>query len=214
MRLKKFFGGWVRKLLGLYGILNLFCHRECFELFNEACTKALQCGAELCIDESLQASRGQGFSFKQYMPLKPAKYGLLYRYSESVFPDEHWLCPSSCESVSVYFLYFLYIFIYSMVHHSVNGWSQRVVRSMKRLLSFELKRYLEKKWVNFQAFYICPNFVYRVLSDALRAYTYVSFIYAGKPSEEPYKHYIQGNTYFVIVLLFLMFCCETFSAKM
>jgi hypothetical protein len=64
---------------GMYTTNNSLLLRACFELFNVACMKALQCGAELCIDETLFSSRGQGFSFKQYMPLKPAKYGLLYR---------------------------------------------------------------------------------------------------------------------------------------
>jgi hypothetical protein len=53
--------------------------REIFELFNEACTEALQCGDQLCVDESLYRNFGRGFSFKQYMKAKPAKYGLLYR---------------------------------------------------------------------------------------------------------------------------------------
>jgi hypothetical protein len=33
----------------------------------QACTEALQCGPELCFDETLYANRGRGFSFKQYM---------------------------------------------------------------------------------------------------------------------------------------------------
>lgn len=53
--------------------------REVFNLFNEACTKHLQCGDELCFDETLYPNRGRGFSFKQYMPAKPSKYGFLYK---------------------------------------------------------------------------------------------------------------------------------------
>ncbi len=58
----------------------LFCtFRRVFELFNNACSRALQCGAEICIDETLYANRGRGFSFKQYLPLKPSKYGFLFK---------------------------------------------------------------------------------------------------------------------------------------
>jgi hypothetical protein len=53
--------------------------REVFNIFNEACTEHLQCGGELCFDETLYPNRGRGFSFKQYMPAKPAKYGFLYK---------------------------------------------------------------------------------------------------------------------------------------
>jgi hypothetical protein len=53
--------------------------REVFELFNEACSAALQVGEELCFDETLYPNRGKGFSFQQYMKAKPAKYGFLYR---------------------------------------------------------------------------------------------------------------------------------------
>lgn len=53
--------------------------REIFELFNAACTKALQCGPELAFDETLYANFGRGFGFKQYMKAKPSKYGMLYR---------------------------------------------------------------------------------------------------------------------------------------
>jgi hypothetical protein len=45
----------------------------------QACTEALQCGPELCFDETLYANRGRGFSFKQYMKAKPSKYGFLYK---------------------------------------------------------------------------------------------------------------------------------------
>jgi hypothetical protein len=58
----------------------LFCtFRRVFELFNNACSHALQCGAEICIDETLYANRGLGFSFKQYLPLKPSKYEFLFK---------------------------------------------------------------------------------------------------------------------------------------
>jgi hypothetical protein len=53
--------------------------REIFEMFNEACTDALQVGPEMCFDETMYANRGRGFSFKQYMKAKPAKYGFVYR---------------------------------------------------------------------------------------------------------------------------------------
>jgi hypothetical protein len=53
--------------------------RELFEMFNEACTNALQVGPEMSFDETMYANRGRGFSFKQYMKAKPAKYGFLYR---------------------------------------------------------------------------------------------------------------------------------------
>jgi hypothetical protein len=53
--------------------------REVFELFNEACTEALQCSDQLCCDEDLYRNFGRGFGFKQYNKSKPAKYGILYR---------------------------------------------------------------------------------------------------------------------------------------
>jgi hypothetical protein len=31
--------------------------REVFELFNDACSRALQCGPEICIDETLYKNR-------------------------------------------------------------------------------------------------------------------------------------------------------------
>jgi len=34
---------------------------------------------EICIDETLYANRGRGFSFKQFLPLKPSKYGFLFK---------------------------------------------------------------------------------------------------------------------------------------
>jgi len=61
--------------------------RDVFEKFNEACSKALQCGEQLCIDETLYANRGRGFQFKQFNPSKPAKYGFLYKsLNDSVHP--------------------------------------------------------------------------------------------------------------------------------
>lgn len=62
-----------------YLLTNCFLFREDFELFNDACSRALQCGGELCFDESLYANRGRNFSFKQYLPQKPARYGFLFR---------------------------------------------------------------------------------------------------------------------------------------
>jgi hypothetical protein len=58
---------------------NLLYFRQVFDYFNDACSRALQCGPELCIDETLYANRGRGFSFKQFNPLKPSKYGFLYK---------------------------------------------------------------------------------------------------------------------------------------
>jgi len=55
--------------------------REVFELFNDAIARPLQCGLELVVDESLISCRGR-FPFKQYMPLKPGKYGFLYKVSK------------------------------------------------------------------------------------------------------------------------------------
>ncbi len=34
---------------------------------------------------------------------------------------------------------------------------------------------------------------FRLLNDAIRAYTYRSDIYAGKPAEEPTEYYVKGN---------------------
>jgi hypothetical protein len=58
---------------------KFFPAREIFEEFNEACTEALQCGDQLCVDEDLYRNFGRGFDFKQYNPSKPSKYGFLYR---------------------------------------------------------------------------------------------------------------------------------------
>jgi hypothetical protein len=93
--------------------------REVFSLFNEACTAHLQCGPELCFDETLYPNRGRGFSFKQYMPAKPSKYG----------------------------------------------------------------------------------FLYKSLNDSIRAYTYRSHIYAGKPSKDPTEDYVKGVEETVMELL-------------
>jgi hypothetical protein len=35
--------------------------------------------------------------------------------------------------------------------------------------------------------------IFRSLNDAVRAYTYRSDIYAGKPAEEPTEYYVKGN---------------------
>jgi hypothetical protein len=57
-----------------------FCAaREVFELFNDACTAALQCGESICVDEGLYPTRGRGFAGRQYLKDKPHKYGMLYR---------------------------------------------------------------------------------------------------------------------------------------
>ena len=53
--------------------------RTVFELFKDACSRALQCGGELCFDETLYANRGRNFSFKQYLPQKPSRYGFLFK---------------------------------------------------------------------------------------------------------------------------------------
>ena len=58
---------------------TLFIFREVFELFNEACSAALQCGPELAVDETLYANRGRGLAFKQFLPQKPRKYGFLFK---------------------------------------------------------------------------------------------------------------------------------------
>ncbi len=38
--------------------------REILTLFNKACAKNMQCGANLTVDETLYPNRGRGFSFK------------------------------------------------------------------------------------------------------------------------------------------------------
>jgi hypothetical protein len=38
--------------------------RKILTLFNQACGKAMQCGANLTVDENLYPNRGRGFSFK------------------------------------------------------------------------------------------------------------------------------------------------------
>jgi len=62
----------------------LFCDvyllfRKVFELFNDNCSRALQCGPEICVDETLYANRGRGFDFRQFLPLKPSRYGFLFK---------------------------------------------------------------------------------------------------------------------------------------
>ena len=49
-------------------------------MFNAAIALPLQCGLEVVIDETLYSCRGR-FQFKQYLPLKPGKYGFLYKAS-------------------------------------------------------------------------------------------------------------------------------------
>jgi hypothetical protein len=57
-----------------------FCAaRVVLELFNDACTAALQCGESICVDECLYPTRGRGFAGRQYLKDKPRKYGMLYR---------------------------------------------------------------------------------------------------------------------------------------
>jgi hypothetical protein len=89
--------------------------REVFELFNDGCARALQCGPEICVDETLYANRGRGFSFRIFLPLKPSRYG----------------------------------------------------------------------------------FLFKSLGDSVHAYIYRTHIYAGRPTENPTEHYIQG----IMVLL-------------
>ncbi len=38
--------------------------REILNLFNQACARAMQCGANLTVDEILYPNRGRGFTFK------------------------------------------------------------------------------------------------------------------------------------------------------
>ena len=58
---------------------HILIFREVFELFNDACSRALQCGPDMAVDETLYAYRGRGLAFKQYLPQKPAKYGFLFK---------------------------------------------------------------------------------------------------------------------------------------
>ncbi|XP_043475651.1 piggyBac transposable element-derived protein 4-like [Leptopilina heterotoma] len=49
--------------------------REIFDMFNDKCKECYTPGQYLTIDEMLESFRGR-CSFRQYMPKKPAKYGL------------------------------------------------------------------------------------------------------------------------------------------
>lgn len=49
--------------------------RSIFEQFNDNLLKAYICGSSVCVDERLEAFDGR-CGFKQYMPKKPATYGL------------------------------------------------------------------------------------------------------------------------------------------
>lgn len=48
-----------------------------FDIFRNNCMNGLVLGAHMCIDEQLYSYRGR-CSFKQYIPSKPAKYGIKY----------------------------------------------------------------------------------------------------------------------------------------
>ena len=56
--------------------------RKVFELFNESCGRALIPDDLLSIDETLYPMRNR-VSFKQFNPNKPAKYGLLFKSTNS-----------------------------------------------------------------------------------------------------------------------------------
>lgn len=49
--------------------------RTVFEIFVSSCKMAYSISEYTCIDEKLQAFRGK-CSFRQYIPSKPAKYGM------------------------------------------------------------------------------------------------------------------------------------------
>ena len=60
--------------------------RSIFEKFNLNCSKHMNPPEYLAIDETLYPSRGK-IAFKQYNPMKPAKYGLLIQSLNAVkFP--------------------------------------------------------------------------------------------------------------------------------
>jgi hypothetical protein len=50
---------------------------EIFSLFKSKLVEAFSPGQELCVDESLLGFRGR-CPFRQYMPKKPSKYGMVY----------------------------------------------------------------------------------------------------------------------------------------
>lgn len=49
--------------------------REIFDIFNNNCMKFYNCGSLITVDEKLESFRGR-CSFRQYIPSKPAKYGI------------------------------------------------------------------------------------------------------------------------------------------
>ena len=57
--------------------------REIFEMFNDNCSRGLNTDGYICIDETLYPSR-QKISFRQYDPMKPARYGILIKSINSV----------------------------------------------------------------------------------------------------------------------------------
>ena len=60
--------------------------REILEDFNDNCSKVIIPSPWLCIDECLYPSRNR-LSFRQYIPSKPAKYGLLFKnINDCLFP--------------------------------------------------------------------------------------------------------------------------------
>ena len=56
---------------------KFFKMRKIFDMFKANCKKGLKPGVNLCIDEQLYSYRGK-CAFKQYIPSKPAKYGIKF----------------------------------------------------------------------------------------------------------------------------------------
>jgi hypothetical protein len=46
------------------------------------------------------------------------------------------------------------------------------------------------------------GFLFTSLGDSVNAFIYRSHIYAGRPTQEPTEHYIQGNTVFFFFIVF------------
>ena len=58
--------------------------REIFDLFKNNLRDGMEPGSNLCVDEQLYAFRGR-CGFKQFIPSKPAKYGIKYWGNVCVF---------------------------------------------------------------------------------------------------------------------------------
>ena len=56
---------------------KFFKMRTIFDMFKSNCVNGLTPGSNLCIDEQLYSFRGR-CAFKQYIPSKPAKYGIKF----------------------------------------------------------------------------------------------------------------------------------------